>query len=74
MQNGNPTFDWNGVKGKKNYFKLQIKEEPQDEVTFRSYAYLLENEKYANIAIVQYVGDEKEAVGFPHGNAIENVC
>lgn len=69
LQNGNTTFDWNGVKGKKNYFKLQIKEEPQDEVTFRSYAYLLENEKYANIAIVQYVDDEKEAVGFPHGNA-----
>ena len=69
LQNGNTTFDLNGIKGKKIYFKLQFKDEPQDEVTFKRYAYLLENDQYANMVIVQYVGDEKEAVGFPHGNA-----
>ena len=69
LQNGNTSFDSNRIKGKKIDFKLQFKDEPQDEVTFKRYAYLLENDQYANVVIVQYVGDEKEAVGFPHGNA-----
>lgn len=57
------------MKGKKIYFKLQTKEEPQDEITFKRYAYLLESDEYSNILIIQYVGDENEAVGFSHGNA-----
>lgn len=57
------------MEGKKIYFRLQTKDEPEEEITFKRYAYLLKNQDYANTVIVQYAGDEKEAVGFPHGNA-----
>ena len=45
LQNGNTTFDLNRIKGEKIEFKLQFKDEPQDEVTFKRYAYLLENDQ-----------------------------